>query len=501
MGLMKKDFIIGFLIAVTVVSGIITLILSIVEVQNVLLPGSIKYGIVFDAGSSHTSLYIYQWPADKENDTGIVSQVHTCAVKGPGISSYFDNPSQAGESLKTCLNEAITIIPSKKQKETPVLLGATAGMRLLREQNNTQANQVFDEISKTIKQYPLDFRGARILSGNEEGSLGWVTVNYLLESFVKYSFTEEWIHPNPDQTLGAMDLGGASTQITFYPSGAIEDIDTKMFFRLYGYNYTVYTHSYLCYGQDQALKMLLANLTKDNNFSSPINHPCYPRGFSQTISLKDIYNSPCVSIPSSYIPTQNITVNGTGTPAECKSAINNLFNFSACVTRKMCTFNGIYQPPLHGQFYAFSAFYYTFSFFNLTSGQSLSIVNETIWNFCTKEWTKLQVEFPQENTIRLGDYCLSGLYILTLLLDGYKFTDQTWGNIYFRKKAGNADIGWTLGYMLNLTNMIPSETPVTVKGHNSSIWAAALFFIVLSIAAGLVALPLFCWLWNKSSTF
>ncbi|XP_030062532.1 ectonucleoside triphosphate diphosphohydrolase 8 isoform X2 [Microcaecilia unicolor] len=424
MGLMKKDFIIGFLIAVTVVSGIITLILSIVEVQNVLLPGSIKYGIVFDAGSSHTSLYIYQWPADKENDTGIVSQVHTCAVKGPGISSYFDNPSQAGESLKTCLNEAITIIPSKKQKETPVLLGATAGMRLLREQNNTQANQVFDEISKTIKQYPLDFRGARILSGNEEGSLGWVTVNYLLESFVK-----------------------------------------------------------------------------DNNFSSPINHPCYPRGFSQTISLKDIYNSPCVSIPSSYIPTQNITVNGTGTPAECKSAINNLFNFSACVTRKMCTFNGIYQPPLHGQFYAFSAFYYTFSFFNLTSGQSLSIVNETIWNFCTKEWTKLQVEFPQENTIRLGDYCLSGLYILTLLLDGYKFTDQTWGNIYFRKKAGNADIGWTLGYMLNLTNMIPSETPVTVKGHNSSIWAAALFFIVLSIAAGLVALPLFCWLWNKSSTF
>ncbi|XP_030062533.1 ectonucleoside triphosphate diphosphohydrolase 8 isoform X3 [Microcaecilia unicolor] len=412
MGLMKKDFIIGFLIAVTVVSGIITLILSIVEVQNVLLPGSIKYGIVFDAGSSHTSLYIYQWPADKENDTGIVSQVHTCAVKGPGISSYFDNPSQAGESLKTCLNEAITIIPSKKQKETPVLLGATAGMRLLREQNNTQANQVFDEISKTIKQYPLDFRGARILSGNEEGSLGWVTVNYLLESFVKYSFTEEWIHPNPDQTLGAMDLGGASTQITFYPSGAIEDIDTKMFFRLYGYNYTVYTHSYLCYGQDQALKMLLANLTK-----------------------------------------------------------------------------------------AFSAFYYTFSFFNLTSGQSLSIVNETIWNFCTKEWTKLQVEFPQENTIRLGDYCLSGLYILTLLLDGYKFTDQTWGNIYFRKKAGNADIGWTLGYMLNLTNMIPSETPVTVKGHNSSIWAAALFFIVLSIAAGLVALPLFCWLWNKSSTF
>nr|XP_033817668.1 ectonucleoside triphosphate diphosphohydrolase 8 isoform X3 [Geotrypetes seraphini] len=465
MNLAKKDFIIGFLIAVTVVSGIITLILSIVEVQNVLLPASIKYGIVFDAGSSHTSLYIYQWPADKENDTGIVSQVHTCAVKGSGISSYVDNPSQAGESLKTCLDEALTIIPCKKQMETPVLLGATAGMRLLREQNNTQANQILDEVSKSIKQYPLDFHGAYILSGNEEGSLGWVTVNYLLDSFVKYSFTEEWIHPNPDQTLGALDLGGASTQITFHPSGAIEDTDTKMFFRLYGYNYKVYTHSYLCYGQDQALKMLLANLTKENNFSSSINHPCYATGYSQTISLKDIYNSPCVSAPPSNNPAQNITVNGTGDPAECKSAIDKLFNFSACGTSKMCTFNGVYQPPVHGQFYAFSAFYYTFSFFNLTSGQSLGIVNETIWNFCTEEWTKVEVKFPQENVIRLRDYCFSGLYILTLLLDGYKFNDQTWTNIYFRKKP--TDIREVHTQILSLLRLedVNSKDIINISSH------------------------------------
>ena len=41
-----------------------------------------QYGIVLDAGSSPTSLYIYTWPADKQNGTGIVSQHDECKAKG-----------------------------------------------------------------------------------------------------------------------------------------------------------------------------------------------------------------------------------------------------------------------------------------------------------------------------------------------------------------------------------------------------------------------------------
>lgn len=38
--------------------------------------------MVFDAGSSHTSLYVYEWDSDKENDTGVVSQTLSCDVQG-----------------------------------------------------------------------------------------------------------------------------------------------------------------------------------------------------------------------------------------------------------------------------------------------------------------------------------------------------------------------------------------------------------------------------------
>lgn len=52
-----------------------------------------QYGIVLDAGSSHTSVFIYEWPAEKENNTGMVRQKHTCNVKGKWslifIEKYF----------------------------------------------------------------------------------------------------------------------------------------------------------------------------------------------------------------------------------------------------------------------------------------------------------------------------------------------------------------------------------------------------------------------------
>lgn len=55
-------------------------------------------------------------------------------------------------------------------------------------------------------------------------------------------------------------------------------------------------------------------------------------------------------------------------------------------------------------------------------------------------------------------------------------------------QAANTDIGWTLGFMLNFTNMIPAEALQLVKGHQPSLWAGAVSLLVLAIVAGLVAL-------------
>lgn len=51
---------------------------------------------------------------------------------GGGISSYADNPPGAGQSLVECLEQALRDVPKERHAGTPLYLGATAGMRLLR---------------------------------------------------------------------------------------------------------------------------------------------------------------------------------------------------------------------------------------------------------------------------------------------------------------------------------------------------------------------------------
>ncbi|XP_044162310.1 ectonucleoside triphosphate diphosphohydrolase 8-like [Bufo gargarizans] len=489
MGVDSKQIVLLLLLVVTVISILIALILSLVTSVDIPLSPGTKYGMVFDAGSSHTALYIYQWPADKENDTGVVSQTHVCEVEGPGISSYADDPPGAGKSLVHCLDEAMSIIPTKNQHATPAYLGATAGMRLLELQDKAIADKVLAEVSKSISRYPIDFRGARIITGQEEGSYGWITINYLLESFMKYSFSGHWVRPISSKIYGALDLGGASTQISFIPKVDFKDAKEKTEFKLYGFPYTIYTHSFLCYGQNQALKQMLVKATQGKDLANPVSIPCYPKGYRENLNLQSLYNSPCTikSAPSTPL-TQTLSVTGTGSATECYEIVKTIYNFSSCSGDPSCSFDGIYQPPVTGNFFAFSAFFYNFDFLNLTSGQSLPTVRSAVETFCARDWTELQSSFPKEKRDRLRDYCANANYILSLLLEAYKFNNESWKSISFMKQAANTDIGWTLGYMLNLTNMIPSEAPSTMRAQNNSVWAAAIFFIAFSLALGLLLL-------------
>ncbi|XP_033923466.1 ectonucleoside triphosphate diphosphohydrolase 8 isoform X2 [Melopsittacus undulatus] len=467
------------------------LLLVLTPAKDAALPARNKYGLVFDAGSTHTALYIYRWRADKENGTGIVSQVETCTAAGPGISSYADDPAGAGASLKPCLDKAMEIIPAEQQQETPTYLGATAGMRLLREQNSTKAQQVFAEVAKTIGEYPVEFRGAQVLTGNEEGSFGWISVNFLLETLIKCSLTGTWIHPPAEDVVGALDLGGASTQITFLPGTPIEESSTGALLRLYGANYSIYTHSYLCYGEKQALKMLVASLHQASPSTAQISHPCYPRGYQENITTAELYDSPCVRAPSSPSAVQLLRVMGTGEPAACSAAIQQLFNLS-CGANSTCGFNGVYQPPVRGQFFAFSGLYHSLHLLNLTGGQPLSLVNATIGQFCTSTWEKVQQEFPTVSRIQLRDACAASTYALTLLLQGFRFNHTTWLNIRFARQVTGVDVGWTLGYMLNLTNMIPSEIPQSVVGLQRSNWIAATVLLATMLILTFCLLTLTC---------
>ncbi|XP_062446583.1 ectonucleoside triphosphate diphosphohydrolase 2 isoform X2 [Rhea pennata] len=358
---------------------------------------SFKYGIVLDAGSSHTAMFIYKWPADKENDTGVVSEHSMCDVEGPGISSYNTNPPGAGQSLVHCLNQALRDVPKEKHVSTPLYLGATAGMRLLNITNHRASDAVLSTVTAMLKTYPFDFRGAKILSGEEEGVFGWVTANYLLENFIKRGWLGEWIQPKK-KTLGAMDFGGASTQITFETKDPIEDPKNEVMLKLYGQTYKVYTHSFLCYGRDQVLRRLLSKLLQ-----------------------------------------------------------------------------------------AFSAFFYTVDFIQTVMGRLVRLpsdLRDAAEAICATSWSELLQKAPKMEK-RLPDYCAISTFVYLLTTKGYNFNNHSFPNIAFQKKAGETSIGWALGYMLNLTNMIPAEEPAS---HKSILYNSWVILILLFVFTTLMAL-------------
>ncbi|XP_069877407.1 ectonucleoside triphosphate diphosphohydrolase 1-like isoform X3 [Dipodomys merriami] len=448
--------------------------------QNKPLPENVKYGIVLDAGSSHTNLYIYKWAAEKENDTGVVRQIEECKVKGPGISKYVQKPNELDMYLTECMEKSKEVIPSSQHQDTPVYLGATAGMRLLRMENEQSAERVLAAVSRSLSNYPFDFQGARIITGQEEGAYGWITINYLLGKFTQKLSWLSFI-PQSQETFGALDLGGASTQITFVPLNyTVESPENSLQFRLYGKDYTVYTHSFLCYGKDQALWQKLA---KDIQVSSSrtIRDPCFHSGYEKTMNVSEVYKSPCTNRLQKMLPFDQFQIQGTGDYQKCQQSILELFNTSYC-PYSSCAFNGIFLPPLQGNFGAFSAFYFVMDFLNLTSDKvsSEEQMIEIMGNFCSKSWEEVKTSFPEIKEKYLSEYCFSGAYILSLLLQGYHFTNDSWEQIHFMGKVEGSNAGWTLGYMLNLTNMIPAEQPSSARlPHSTYIFLMVLFSLIL----------------------
>ncbi|XP_018088021.2 ectonucleoside triphosphate diphosphohydrolase 2 isoform X1 [Xenopus laevis] len=488
---MANKFLVVCLPILICLVGLIGILLVSLPARDVGEKTKFKYGVVLDAGSSHTALFVYKWPADKENDTGIVTEHSMCDVQGPGISSYWQDPPKAGKSLEECLNQAVRDIPAERHVMTPIYLGATAGMRLLNWTDQASSDKVLDAVSATIKSYPFNFRGAKILSGQDEGVFGWVTANYLLEKFIKYSWIGQWFQPRKG-TLGAMDLGGASTQITFETTDKIENFEDEVNLRLYGQSYRVYTHSFLCYGRDQVLMRIYSKVIKSQGYKAAMNNPCWPTGYTEKILLSSVYDSPCTANerPSQYDPAAQVNMTGTGNGAECRKHVESIFQFSSC-SFSSCSFDNVFQPKVTGNFIAFSAFFYTVDFMRTVMKlpvNSITDLDTATNTICNSTWDELMAKAPTLQKL-LNSYCPTANFVYEIISRGYKFTEDSFPNISFQKKAGDTSIGWALGYMLNLTNMIPAEQPSILKGIEYNSWVGVIFLFLLVI---LLSLGLLC---------
>lgn len=90
------------------------------------------YGVIFDAGSSSTKLGVYSWQCRDMISLPNFNPVSVFKDKIlPGLSTFAQNLTAIDGYLRPLLDKIKTVIPEQKYSVTPVMLGATAGMRLL----------------------------------------------------------------------------------------------------------------------------------------------------------------------------------------------------------------------------------------------------------------------------------------------------------------------------------------------------------------------------------
>uniref|UniRef100_A0A8C8S651 Ectonucleoside triphosphate diphosphohydrolase 2 n=1 Tax=Pelusios castaneus TaxID=367368 RepID=A0A8C8S651_9SAUR len=395
-----------------------------------------KYGIVLDADPSRTVLFIYQWSARKENNTGVISEHTSCAVQGPGISRYSGSPLEAGNSLKPCLSQAMTEIPMGQHDQTPIYLGATAIM------NHTSPNvsdTLLAAVSSTLKSFPFDFKGVEILPRQKEGVFGWVTVNYLLENFIKYDWTERWSWSRK-RTVGVMVIREASTQITFKIKERSIDPENEVTLQLYGQAHRIYTNHFHCYGTNQLLKRLLLKAIQVS--ASNVYNPCWPLSYSCEVPFGFLHAGPCAasSVPKKSPASKDVFhIIGSSNSSACRKLMRSLLNSSSFCSFPQCSPNGVFQP-------------------NITRFQVSSLF--------------------QMKPDSLADLCFVSTFIYHLSTRGYLFDLDSSDQVTFQK-VGDTSSGWALGYMLNLTNTIPEDKPNFLKGIEYGVWPLLFILFVL----------------------
>ncbi|MEQ2175251.1 hypothetical protein GOODEAATRI_016209 [Goodea atripinnis] len=281
-------------------------------------------------------------------------------------------------------------------------------------------------------------------------------------------------------------------KITFVTQETVEDIQDMMKLRLYGHEYFLYTHSFLCYGRDQLLNRLLAHIVKSQGYSQVVTHPCFPADHSKTLKMVNIFNSPCTvkDKPETYNPHRSLTLQGSGHYEHCIGNVTELFSFNSCPFSR-CSFDKVFQPNITGSFMAFSAFFYIHSILQQITGVTVSTpqqLEEATEKLCGMKHSQLMTLAPNEMA-RLENLCACSVFIKTLMLKGYGFDDASFPRISFQKKAGDTSVGWALGYMLTLSNLLPTESVEVRKTLTIGAWGTLLFlfiFLLIVICAFLL---------------
>lgn len=358
-------------------------------------------------------------------------------------------PEDIPAYLAPLLSHALQQIPPSQHSTTPIYVLATAGMRLLSDEARDAILRATCDVVRS--DYPFSVAGPssagpcgeniRVISGEEEGMWGWVAVNYLMDGFghapdpssstttassssasgllplapladappasSSDSVTPVDVHHH-SPTFGFLDMGGASTQLAFSPTGSelalsgINEADLhKVSLRLLSgeeVHWPVFVASWLGYGTNLVRKRYVESLIErwrrkgdvsggTLDFITPIEDPCLSAGLSL----------------SSPDPSKHPGLIGSGAFESCLTELRPFLEHAAPCPADHCLFGGVPTPHIDFErkdqrgFIGISEYWYT-------AQQVLGLGGVWDWGewekgmgeFCQRDWTEIEKQVEAE---------------------------------------------------------------------------------------------------------
>eukprot|EP00980_Cylindrotheca_fusiformis_P009752 scaffold2149_cov187-Cylindrotheca_fusiformis.AAC.30 len=495
-----------------------------------------EHGIMIDAGSSGSRLHLYEWePRVLSNSQDVEDAVSGKKITfpyarsrwtdrlRPGIDSFASLEDQQllealKEYLSPLLDFAKTVLHKKQDDfdKFPIFLRATAGMRILEKNDRARVLGAIRALFNDKAYCPFRFEDeyARVLSGEEEAIFGWAGINFAMGTLVEESEGVGTV-VNPKLTYGAMDLGGASTQIAFYEPQ--EDIMANLFKLQIGQSkhWNIYAHSFLYFGMNEARKRFQAKLASKEDANTRlvvgVHNPCLPGGSRKEVRLnihfdefgQETFDYDAGVSQNGFYQAVLKNDNNAADFDECIALTNNILKIDANSWCKFahqgeCAFNGVAMPDLpaqsdsFGEFLAFSNYYHVWEFLDLPQRASIQELYDATRNICSMSKDQLFEFNSKHGKVHeedVEDYCFRSAYAFNLLRNGYGFSMDEY--ITATDVVGGLKVGWSLGAMLYEINTFPWTIDESESNFNCQIGSHVGTAVVLFLAAAVASIICF----------
>lgn len=511
----------------------------------------LNYGIIIDAGSTGSRLFLYEWtsrsdneiitihPVKDENGNPIVKKV------SPGLSSFADRPEAAPEYIMPLLSYASNYLPNDKHKETPVSIFATAGMRLLSIEKQDNIMNALREKLPMLTELQILAHNIKVITGKWEGIYSWIAVNYMLGHFnnsnSEINLQSELVTTTTEQvprskTAGMVDMGGASAQIAFelpLDRMTIEERqqngnenmelinlgcrdDDKRFL------YRIFVTTFLGFGVNEGAKKYENFLWKQlnnrnqnatNNYTSNSTTPIVP-----------IISDGC--LPVNFLKLSNIEEQdekqfvrkGNGDWDKCVHDIANLIfdDYPNCPITKSCFFAGVKAPPSISlsqlELYGFSEYWFSVDdVLSLGGIYDHDKFEAKAKEFCKQTWKSIKKKsraklYPKADSERLQTQCFKSAWIHAILHNGF-YVDESKNHFQSAFKINGQEVQWALGAMIYQMRYFPllkanhrhNEQLKRLKEHlnsNDKYWWSAFYIVGIAVMLFLI------WrIWQNKRTY